>query len=114
MSIVLRLPYLASSGLFALLRLVPTSSADKDIEIVVLRHQLAILQRQVNKPRLTPPDRAFLAAGDDAATVGADGDSSNRTGGSGERLSSHDLTVCRSGQSARCLGFDGPDHGPEY
>jgi hypothetical protein len=27
-----------------------------------LRHQLAILQRQIDKPRLTQPDRAFLAA----------------------------------------------------
>jgi transposase InsO family protein len=38
------------------------SNADKDIEILVLRHQLTILQRGVNKPRLTLPDRAFLAA----------------------------------------------------
>lgn len=59
---MLRLPYLALTGVFALLRLLPTSSTDKDIEIVVLRHQLAILQRHIPKPRLTPPDRAFLAA----------------------------------------------------
>jgi transposase len=47
---------------FTFLRLLPTSNTDKDIEILVLRHQLTILQRQISKPRLTPPDRAFLAA----------------------------------------------------
>jgi hypothetical protein len=35
---------------------------DKDIEILTLRHQLTILQRQTNKPRLTRADRALLAA----------------------------------------------------
>jgi hypothetical protein len=38
------------------------SDIDKNIEIVTLRHQLAILQRQIDKPRLTRSDRAFLAA----------------------------------------------------
>jgi hypothetical protein len=59
---VLRLPYLALTGVFALLRLLPKSSTDKDIEIVVLRHQLAVLQRHIKKPRLAGPDRAFLTA----------------------------------------------------
>src|ERR1700730_6965798 len=38
------------------------SDTNKDIEILALRHQLVVLQRQIDKPRLTPPDRAFLAA----------------------------------------------------
>jgi hypothetical protein len=59
---VLRLAYLALIGVVTLLRLLPMSSNDKAIEILALRHQLAVLQRRVDKPRLTPPDRAFLAA----------------------------------------------------
>jgi putative transposase len=36
--------------------------AAKDIEILVLRHQLALLRRQVNRPALEPADRVLLAA----------------------------------------------------
>jgi putative transposase len=59
---LLRLPYLALTGVVTLIRLLPMSDLDKNVEILTLRHQLAILQRQIDKPRLTPPDRAFLAA----------------------------------------------------
>jgi hypothetical protein len=59
---LVRLPYLALSSVFTLIRLLPMSDTDKDIEILTLRHQLAILQRQTNKPRLTRADRALLAA----------------------------------------------------
>src|SRR3989440_3199707 len=38
------------------------SEASKDVEILVLRHQLAVLRRQVARPRFAPEDRAFLTA----------------------------------------------------
>jgi putative transposase len=58
--VLLRLFYLAVSSVFTVMRLVPVSGTDKDIEILALRHQLAVLQRQIDRPRLTATDRVFL------------------------------------------------------
>jgi hypothetical protein len=42
------------------LALMPRSDDAKDTEILVLRHQIAVLQRPVRSPRLTWADRAVL------------------------------------------------------
>jgi transposase InsO family protein len=62
--VLLRLAYLTVTNAFALLRLLPMSDRDKDAEILALRHQIMVLERQLGKERVrfTPYDRAFLAA----------------------------------------------------
>jgi hypothetical protein len=53
---------LAFSGLLRLLIGGRRSEFAKDIELLVLRHQLVVLGRQTGRPSLRPADRAFLAA----------------------------------------------------
>ncbi|MBP2329365.1 transposase InsO family protein [Kibdelosporangium banguiense] len=61
---LLRLAYLGLTNTFAMLRLIPVSNRDKDIEILALRHQIGVLQRQLGdtRVRFSPADRALLAA----------------------------------------------------
>ena len=46
----------------ALLRFIPFRQDPRDLEIVVLRHQLRVLRRQIARPDLRNQDRVFLAA----------------------------------------------------
>ena len=54
--------YLAFRCVLRLVLLRSRSSEFKELEIVVLRHQLAVLRRQTHRPQLTTTDRFFLAA----------------------------------------------------
>jgi putative transposase len=48
--VLLRLAYLGVTNALALLRLLPMSDRDKDTEILVLRHQIAVtVDRNVNR-----------------------------------------------------------------
>jgi putative transposase len=57
-----RIAYLTLCRSIQLLALLARGDAAKDLELLVLRHQLSVLGRQVPPPKLEPADRALLAA----------------------------------------------------
>src|SRR5512132_4175503 len=57
-----RLAYLTLCRSIRLLVLLARGDAAKELEILVLRHQLAVLRRQTPRPKVEPADRALLAA----------------------------------------------------
>ncbi len=59
---LIRLTYLSVVRVFGWLVLLAQSDAAKDVEILVLRHEVAVLHRQVARPRPDRADRAVLAA----------------------------------------------------
>jgi putative transposase len=60
--VALQLIYLVFSKLLSWMVLRTRSDTAKEIEILVLRHQLAVLQRRSPRPRVSWPDRALIAA----------------------------------------------------
>ena len=59
---LLSFAYLAFSAVLKLLLGRRRSEFAKDVELLVLRHQLVVLGRQAGRPSLRPADRALLAA----------------------------------------------------
>jgi putative transposase len=60
--LVVSLLYLLFRRALAVAALRVRSREFKELEIVVLRHELAVLRRQIARPRLNQRDRVFLAA----------------------------------------------------
>lgn len=60
-SVALSFLYFALVRTLQLLYLQRRDNADLAIEVVMLRHEVAVLRRQVKRPALEPRDRALLA-----------------------------------------------------
>jgi putative transposase len=56
-----RLLYLILLGLLGWLTLLGRASSSKDVELLVLRHEVAVLRRATPRPRLDWADRALFA-----------------------------------------------------
>ncbi|MGC5020968.1 hypothetical protein [Micromonospora sp. DT47] len=54
--------YLLLRQVLQMLTQIARDGGAKDVEILVLRHQVAVLRRQVHRPDLEPADRVVLAA----------------------------------------------------
>ena len=59
---VVSFAYVLACRLFELVVLLGRGKRSKELEILVLRHELSVLRRQVRRPRFTPRDRLLLAA----------------------------------------------------
>jgi putative transposase len=60
--LLVSLVYVVVCRLFALVVLLGRGERSKELEILVLRHELSVLRRQVKRPRWEPRDRLVLAA----------------------------------------------------
>jgi putative transposase len=60
--VLVSLVYVVACRLFALVVLLARSDRSKELELLVLRHELSILRRQARRPKLTESDRLVLAA----------------------------------------------------
>jgi putative transposase len=61
-AVLLRLLYLIFQQILGLVLLMGRTSSSKDVELLVLRHEVAVLRRTHPRPRLDWADRAVFAA----------------------------------------------------
>jgi hypothetical protein len=60
--VLFRLLYLICCVVFGWFRLLVRSAAAKDVEILILRHEVTVLRRRVSRLRPSWPERAILSA----------------------------------------------------
>jgi putative transposase len=60
--LILSVLYMLACRLLALVVLIARSERSKELEILVLRHELAVVRRQAGRPRYSPRDRLLLAS----------------------------------------------------
>jgi hypothetical protein len=60
--VLFRLLYLLMTRLLAWMALLARGGGSKDVEILVLRHEVAVLRRQIGRPKPDWADRAMIAA----------------------------------------------------
>jgi putative transposase len=60
--VLIRILYLLMIRVFGWLALLARSDTSKEVEILVLRHEVAVLRRQVGRPEPDWADRAVIAA----------------------------------------------------
>lgn len=54
--------YMMLRRVLELLAVMARSDISKDVEILVLRHEIVVMRRQVKRPRYRPAERAWLSA----------------------------------------------------
>jgi putative transposase len=60
--VLFSLLYVLAGRLLALIVVRGRGDGSKDVELILLRHEISVLRRQTPRPRLEPADRLIMAA----------------------------------------------------